>query len=230
MPQLGQTDAAASFRLKAGGFLFKAGKFPEAESVLSELSDSPGPAARRARAGMLRAVARGRSAALRLPGASTARYIAALEQQIRDFPKDPSTDEARWLLGKAAIATSGRERAEELWSAIDPQSPHWLESRLAILALDRDQLSIDDISLDRKRAAEIKARARNFAIGSQKLARTDSARPSCCSRYAARPVLRLCLPRNPPANFMIKFRARLPSTPSPALPRPGCFVWSHRSS
>ena len=171
---LGQTDAATSFRLKAGGFLFQAGKFAEADSVLSEVADSPGPAARRARAGMLRAVARGRSAALHLPGASTAKYIAALEQQIRDFPEDSSTDEARWLLGKAAVASSERERAEKLWSAIDPRSPHWLESRLAILALDRDELSIDDISPDRKRAAEIAARARNFAIESDKRARTES--------------------------------------------------------
>ncbi len=171
---LGHTDTAASFRLKAGGFLFQAGKFAEADSVLSQLVDSPGPAARRARAGMLRAVARGRSAALGLKGASTARYIAALEQQIKDFPKDPSTDEARWLLGKAAVATGGRQRAEELWSAIDPLSPHWLESRLAILALDRDQLSIDDLSPDRKRMAEVLSRARKFAIESFKQARTES--------------------------------------------------------
>ena len=155
---LGQVDATAAFRLKAGGFLFQAGKFAEADSVLSAVADSPGPDSRRAKAGMLRAVARGRAAALHLPGASTARYIAALDQQIRDFPKDPATDEARWLLGKAAIASSERERAEKLWSAIDPRSPHWLESRLAILALDLDQLSIDEISPDRKRAAEVLTR------------------------------------------------------------------------
>jgi hypothetical protein len=171
---LGQTDAATSYRLKAGGFLFQAGKFAEADALLSRIADSPGRAPVRAKAGMLRALARGRSAAQGLAGASTASYIAALEQQIRDFPKDSSTNEARWLLGKAAVASSHRERAEELWAAIDSHSPHWLESRLAVLGLDRDQLALEDISPDRKRMAETYQRARKFVIESVRQAQSES--------------------------------------------------------
>jgi hypothetical protein len=171
---LGQTDTAASYRLKAGGFLFQAAKFAEADTVLSQIADSSGPAPLRAKAGMLRAVARGRAVAVGSPGASTARYVAALEKQLRDFPNDPSTDEARWLLGKSAVANSQRDRAEELWSAIEPGSPHWLEARLAVLNLDRDQLSVEDLSPDRKRMAETFNRARKFAIETFKLARNES--------------------------------------------------------
>jgi tetratricopeptide (TPR) repeat protein len=171
---LGQTDTAASYRLKAGGFLFQAGNFAEADTVLSQIADSAGPEPLRAKAGMLRAVVRGRAVAVGSPGASTARYIAALERQLRDFPTNPSSDEARWLLGKAAVANSQRERAEELWSAIEPASPHWLESRLAVLNLDRDQLSVEDLSPDRKRMADTFNRARKFAILTFKQARTES--------------------------------------------------------
>ena len=44
-PGAGHADEAASYRLKAGGFLFQAGKFPEADAVLSlvALSSAPSP-------------------------------------------------------------------------------------------------------------------------------------------------------------------------------------------
>ncbi len=170
---LGQKDAAASYRLKAGGFLFQGGKFAEADALLSRVADSAGPDAVRAKAGMLRALARGRRAALGLPGASSGSYTAALAQQIRDFPKDPSTDEARWLLGKAAVAESQRDRALELWSAIEPSSPHWLKSRLGVLELDREQLAREDISPDRQRMAEIYHRAHKFVIESFSQAQSE---------------------------------------------------------
>jgi tetratricopeptide (TPR) repeat protein len=173
---LGQPDEAKSYRLRAGGFLYQAGKFAEADVLLSEVADNPGPAPLRARAGMLRALARGRSLALALPGSSTARYTAALERQVRDFPGDPSTDEARWLLGTMAADGQDRERALELWSAIDTRSPHWLESRLAILKLDRDQLEQKQLSPDRKQLAELLERAQKFVNASVGQARTESAK------------------------------------------------------
>ena len=171
---LGLPDEAASYRLRAGGFLYQAGKFTEADALLSEVADNPGPTPLRAKAGMLRALARGRSVALGLPGASIARYTAALEHQIRDFRADPSTDEARWLLGTMAAAGADRERAERLWAGIDARSPHWLESRLAVLRLDLDQLELEQINPDRKRIAEIIARADKFASTSIDQARTES--------------------------------------------------------
>ncbi len=213
---LGQAETAASYRLKAGGFLFQAGKFTEADTVLSQLADSPGPPpSLRAKAGMLRAVARGRAVAAGTSGASTARYIAALEQQIRDFPKDPSTDEARWLLGKAVVANSQRDRAEALWSAIEPGSPHWLESRVAILSLDRDQLALDEISPDRTRMAETYARARKFAIETYKQARTE---PDKSTLLLERARLDLIPSVGQPqsARDACEQIARLPATPAHA--------------
>jgi hypothetical protein len=210
---LGQTDAAASYRLKAGGFLFQAAKFAEADVVLSQVADSPGPAPLRARAGMLRALARGRSLALGSPGATAARYIAALEQQIRDFPTDAATDQARWLLGKAAVANSERERAEQYWSAIDPKSSHWLESRLAILSLDRDQLALEDISPDRKRVAENYERTRKFVVESIKRARTDSDRTELLLERA-RLDLTPSVSAAESARDVCEQIARLPSAPA----------------
>ena len=115
---LGQTAQAAAYRLRGGGFLFQAGKFPEADLVLSRIADDPAAGPLRAKAGMLRCLARGRALSLGMPGASSASYASALKRQIGDFPLDPSTDEARWLLGGLAIGAGDRARAETLWSAI----------------------------------------------------------------------------------------------------------------
>ena len=99
----GQTWRPA-YRLRGGGFLFQAGKFDEAELAAVPGRRRSAACPVRAKAGMLRCLARGRALALGLPGASTTSYTAALRAQIRDFPRDPSTDEARWLLGRLAVA------------------------------------------------------------------------------------------------------------------------------
>jgi hypothetical protein len=171
---LGQTEAAASFRLRAGGLLFQGGKFLEADALLSQVATGSGPASVRSKAGMLRCLARGRAVALNLTGSSSASYAEALERQIRDFPADPSTDEARWLLGRLAAASSERDRAAALWSAIPPESSRWLDARLAMIALDRAELEREQISLDRHRLAELFARADRFAAESIRAARSDS--------------------------------------------------------
>ncbi len=155
---VGLLDAAASFRLRGGGFLFQAGKFLEADAVLSPVADNPGPAPVRAKAGMLRCLARGRAIALGLKGSSTALYASALEQQVRQFPSDPSTEEARWLLGRLALVSRDRDRALTLWSGMAPGSARWLDSRLAVAALDREELEREQISPDRQRLDEMLAR------------------------------------------------------------------------
>jgi hypothetical protein len=173
---LGHSDEAKTYRLRAGGFLYQAGKFTEADAVLSEVADHPGPTPQRAKAGMLRALARGRSLALALPGSSREKYAAALDRQVRDFPDDPSTDEARWLLGTMAADGLDRERALQLWSAMGPRSPHWLASRLAILKLDRDQLDVTQLNPNRKQLAELLERAQKFVTASVDQAPSGSAK------------------------------------------------------
>ena len=127
----------------------------------------------RAKAGMLRCLARGRALALGLPGASVGDYAAGLEQQLRDFPGDPSTNEARWLLGQLAVAASDRARAETLWAAIAIESPRWLDSRLAIADLDRQELDRQQINPDRRKLTELFERADRFLDGAIDQAKSE---------------------------------------------------------
>lgn len=129
---LNRHEAAAGFRLRGGGFLFRAGKYAEADARFSRIVEDSRGGSARARASMLRGLARGRALAMGLPGASPASYAEALRSQIRDFPDDPSTDEARWLLGTLAAASGERDKADVLWSQIGRASPRWLNARLAL--------------------------------------------------------------------------------------------------
>ena len=159
---LGQAAGAAAFRLRGGGFLFQAGLYLEADKVLSRAAADPAAGDLRPKAGMLRCLARGRALALGVPGANSATYTAALEQQLHDFPTDPSTNEARWLLGQLAVAAGDRGRAEALWSAIAIESQRWLDSRLAVTALDRQELDHEQINPERHKLMELFERADRF--------------------------------------------------------------------
>jgi hypothetical protein len=171
----GHADAAAAYRLRAGAFFFQAGRFEEADAVLARVADDRAAGPLRARAGMLRALARGRALAVHQPGFTTASYAEALERQLRDFPDDPATAEARWLLGSLALASSDGDRARDLWSAIAPESSRWLDARLALAALDRDELDRQQINPERHRMTELLARAdRSLAEGIRQ-ARSEAA-------------------------------------------------------
>jgi tetratricopeptide (TPR) repeat protein len=172
---LGQLSAAAGYRLRAGAFSFQAGQFLEADAVLSRVADDPAAGPLRARAGMLRALARGRALAVHAPGASTASYAEALQRQIRDFPRDPSTDEARWLLGGLALASSDRDQALALWSTIPPESSRWRDARLALAAMDREGLDRQLLNPDRPALTEQFRRADRFLVESLRQARSRSA-------------------------------------------------------
>jgi hypothetical protein len=171
---LGQSEKAATFRLRGGGFLFQAGKLMEASTLLAQVVESPAPEPIRAKAGMLRVLALGRALALGLPGSSRSSYTAALQRQLRDFPGDPSTGEARWLLGRLAAASAELDQARALWSAITGESPRWLDSRLALIDLDRDELDLEAINPDRHRLTELFHKAEAFARRSLLEAQTDS--------------------------------------------------------
>jgi hypothetical protein len=172
---LGQTAAATAYRLRGGGFLFRASRFIEADALLSKVADDPSAGSVRAKAGMLRCLARGRALELGLPGVSTESYKAALEHQLRDFPTDPSTNEARWLLGQLAADGGDRARAETLWSTIAAESPRWLDSRLAIAALDRAELDRSQINPDRPQMQIIYRRADRFLDDSIRRTRSEDA-------------------------------------------------------
>jgi tetratricopeptide (TPR) repeat protein len=175
---LGQVVAAANYRLRGGGFLFQAGEYLAADKVLSLAAADLAAGPQRARAGMLRCLALGRAVAAGMPGATSLAYAAALDQQIRDFPAEPATNEARWLLGQIALdaGDTNRARAEALWSMIAADSPRWLDSRLAMAALDRDEIERRQINPDRHQLIELFERADRFLELSIRQARSDESR------------------------------------------------------
>lgn len=147
---MGDPEQAATLRLRAGAYLFQAERYGEADALLTQVVDDPKAGASRAGAGMLVALSRGRALATGRPGASRDAYIDALEAQIRDFSREPTTHEARWLLGKVRLAMSGRDAALKLWSAIPPGTPRWVDARIAMARLDLDDLDTLRIGNDRK--------------------------------------------------------------------------------
>jgi hypothetical protein len=166
LDEYGQVGPAAVLRLRAGALLFQAERFREADALLTRVADDPKAGPSRPRAGLLRTLARGRGLALRLPWATQAAYVAALEAQIRDFPDDPSTGEARWLLGQLRLATGDRAAARTLWSAIPTGGAHWLDARIAIAGFHQDDLDTQRINNDRERVARRYDAARDFLTAS----------------------------------------------------------------
>ncbi|HMB02997.1 MAG TPA: hypothetical protein VKP69_04555, partial [Isosphaeraceae bacterium] len=162
----GQAERAAVLRLRAGALLLQGERFREADTLLTRVADDPKAGPSRPRAGLLRALARGRGLALRLPWATQAAYVAALEAQIRDSPDDPSTGEARWLLGQLRLATGDRAAARTLWSAIPRGGAHWLEARIALAGFHQDDLDTQRLNNDRERVARRYDEARDFLTAS----------------------------------------------------------------
>ena len=214
----GRGGAAAGYRLRAGAFWFQAGRFAEADAMLSKVADDPAAGRSRARAGMLRALARGRALATRQPGASAARYSEALERQIQEFPDDPTTHEARWLLGELLAHSSTdreqyRARARSLWSAIPPGAPRWLSARLAIAELDRDELDVELINPDRRRLEATFTAADKALADSIGLARSE---PDLAQLLLARARLNLVPTAGNPevARDLCDRAGRLPIAPA----------------
>lgn len=157
----GLIEKAASFRYKAGAYLFEAGKFAEADRVLSPVINGVGaPRDLKARAGMLRALARGRGLATHEADASRPAYLAALEVQVRDFPLDFSTGEARWLLGQIRLSAGRPDEAMDLWSKIQHGHPRWLEARLLIADRLREAVESQRINRDSPAISTLMEKAR----------------------------------------------------------------------
>jgi len=173
----GQPDQALADRLKAGALLFRAGKYLEAHSALTRMTGGKTTenSELRAKAGLLSALSLGRALATGVPGALSTSYKQALEAQIKEFPNDPSSDEARWLLGDLLLAEGNRERALKLWSAIKVKSPRWLESRREIASIDRYELMTREPENNPTRVSDRFRRAADFLDKSIQEAPNDNA-------------------------------------------------------
>ena len=168
--ELGRVEEAAKLRLRAGAYLYQAEQYGEADLVLTQVFDNPSAGPARSGAGMLRALARGRALALGRPGVTMKRYVDALEAQIRRFPRDPATNEARWLLGRLRLASAEKDAAFALWSAITPGTPRWVDARLAVARNSQQELDILRIGNDRAQMDARYAEARTFLTESLDLA------------------------------------------------------------
>jgi tetratricopeptide (TPR) repeat protein len=131
----------SQLRLKAGAAWFQSGRFQEADKALVAVAQDSNAGALRARAAMLSALARGRALATNTPGTSTGGYEAALKYVIDQFPADPSTYEARWLLGKLRLVGGDRQGAQALWKAIPQSAPQWLDTIAATVRLFEEDLA-----------------------------------------------------------------------------------------
>ena len=122
---------------------------------------------------MLRALARGRALAAGVPGVTASAYAEALQHQIADFPADPATDEARWLLGTLLRAAGESGKAEVLWTAIAQGSPRWLDARLAVAELRWAAVESELFSGDRRLIVLAYQRADSFLTESEQQARNE---------------------------------------------------------
>ncbi len=168
----GKEKQAQAFRLKAGAYCFQAEKYSEADSLLTRVFDDPEAGASRAKAGLLRAMARGRALAKKEPGANRQAYAEALNALISEFPDDPLTAEAHWLLGQLHNASADTDDALKQWEAIPPGSTHWMESRLAVARLNQEALERLLVVNDREQVHLKEESARRFLLDSRALAKT----------------------------------------------------------
>ena len=101
---------------------------------------------------------------------------SALEEQLRDFPDDHRPTKLAGFWASLPLRRGDRQRAETVWSAIALASPRWLDSRLAIAGLDRDELDRQQINPDRHKLMELFDRADHFLERAISQARPEEAR------------------------------------------------------
>jgi tetratricopeptide (TPR) repeat protein len=157
---LGRPEETARLRYLAAAILFQANDYSGADVLLGRIVSDPKAGSFRARAGMLRALARGRALAAKDVGASRERYAAALRDQVRDFGAESVTDEARWLLGRVEREDGRGDAAVALWKEIGRAHSRWLDARLAIA--DENQRTLDELRIGGD-TASVRARFRESA-------------------------------------------------------------------
>ncbi|MDB5352729.1 MAG: hypothetical protein JWN86_3976 [Planctomycetota bacterium] len=172
----GDRATARTLRFRAGAVLFQAGRFARSDAILSQVVDDPGAGPLRPRAGMLRALARGRLLAANAGGSTRESYLTALVDQIRRFPDDPATGEARWLLGRARLESGERAEAEAMWNSVPRSHARWIDARLALAGLRRTDLEIRRLVDDATALAASRDAARSALASVASQSRDDSER------------------------------------------------------
>jgi tetratricopeptide (TPR) repeat protein len=157
---LSRPEEAARLRYRAAAILFQADDFAGADDLLGRIVADPKVGPFQAKAGMLRALARAKALDAGIDGASRELYVTALRDQVRNFPEEAVTGEALWLLGQAEREDGRSDAAVELWKAIEPAHPRWLDARLAVA--DENQRLLDELRIGGDSVA-VRARFREAA-------------------------------------------------------------------
>jgi TolA-binding protein len=156
----GDEGQGRSLRFQAAAILYRAGRFSEAEGILRPLASDPEAGPLRPKAALLRAVAIGRALGAGTPGYERSDYARALAKLVEDSPDSPEADEARWLLGRSRLEEGDRRGAEQSWDAIGAGRPRWLDARLAVAALRRDEVEAALVESDPDAVRDALAEAR----------------------------------------------------------------------
>lgn len=172
----GDIASARRWRFRAAGRSFAAGRFARADALFSRIVADPDAGTLRPRAGMLRALARGRGVAAGEAGLTRADYLAALAEQIRDFPDDPATGEARWLLGYARLDAGDKAEAISIWQSIPAAHARWLDAVLAVATARRETLDERRLVDDSEALRVLRDEARAAVDTARRDARDESDR------------------------------------------------------
>ncbi|AMV39513.1 hypothetical protein [Planctomyces sp. SH-PL62] len=169
--RLGRRDQAAASRLRAGGFLFQAGRYSEADAVLEKVVADREAGGARPKASLLQSLARGRALAAGVAGVDADSYGRALERHIHEFSDDPTSNEARWMLGMLLQARGRSEEALKLWKAVPVDSPRWIQARTAACESYRHSLEAQVAAEEREGLEARYAEATAFLNESLAMAR-----------------------------------------------------------
>lgn len=187
----GQHEQAAALRTRAGAILFQAGRFARADALLTGVFNDRKAGSVRAKAGMLRVLARARGLAAGKRELTREQLIEALEAQLREFPDDLTAGETRWLLGNLRLQDGQRDEAIELWKGVPRGDAHWLEAHKAVAGVRQQDLEAQLISGDRAESRRKLNEVARFLISS----RAETSQPSdrieidlCRARLELTPV------------------------------------------
>jgi tetratricopeptide (TPR) repeat protein len=137
-----QEELAWDFRFRAAAAWFDAGEFGKAADLWNRVERSTHAAALRPKAGLLRATALRRIWRDDPTMAHRAEYFAALQDQIREFPNDPTAGQARYALGAALEEIGEDSQAIEAFRLVPAGHARRLDALRAIALILRRRLEV----------------------------------------------------------------------------------------
>lgn len=139
----GQPVDAATSAYRAAALALRAGRLNDSVSWLESILNDPASGSIRPRASLLRVVALGKLSEQAEDPTAEQNYQAALRTHVEQFPEDPTSAEARWLLGEIASANGRIDEALHTWALIPVEAARWSAARRSMARVQVDRL--DDL-------------------------------------------------------------------------------------